>query len=268
MKLQKLLALFFVAIALAVEDIVVQEVDENDQPIGKPYVPSRHPPPPPQHQPQHQPHHGSAPTTGVQTHKAQGQALPTSGIISGRHNSPRFFNNHPSFSNPWQQLASLERELDNMNRAFGEMFPAHQQLLHHQQPYMQALQDPFFGGAGQVELARAESALWRPVVDVVERPDALVFHSELPGVKKEDVEISLRGGNTLVISGKRASRRDVGAKGSRFHSIESSSGAFSRSFRLPANTDKDSIKADFSDGILDVVVPKKVAKLPDRKIEL
>lgn len=267
------LLILFSAVFSASDDILVQEVDENDQPIGKPYVPSRQQPKEPQ-QSGAQAAGGPAP----QTHSGYGQSLPTSGVISNRLSgkpsdrgslAPARYNSLFRGLNPWQQIASLERELDLMNRMFGDFLPYQHPLQPFFEP-LQALQDPLFASPSALDLARTVSDLtpWRPVMDVVERADALVFHSELPGVKKEDVEINLRGGDTLVISGKRASRREIGEKGTRFHSVESSSGTFSRSFRLPANTDKDNIKAEFNDGILDVVVPKKVAKVPDRKIEL
>ncbi len=81
----------------------------------------------------------------------------------------------------------------------------------------------------------------------------ITIRAELPGVKKEDVKITLEGG-VIRISGERKDERKD--KGTRFHRIESFHGVFSRSFTLPENVDAKAIKAASEDGVLMVHLPK------------
>jgi HSP20 family protein len=102
---------------------------------------------------------------------------------------------------------------------------------------------------------------WLPAVDVRETPDAWVFNVDLPGVKDEDVEISLTG-NRLTISGQREEeRRDERDK---VHSYERAYGSFTRSFTLPDGTDPDNVQADMKGGVLTVSVPKRPEVKPRR----
>jgi HSP20 family protein len=100
-----------------------------------------------------------------------------------------------------------------------------------------------------------------PPVDVRETADAFVFRADLPGVKEDDVEISLTG-NRLTINGQR--QEETREEGSRYHSYERSYGSFSRSFTLPDGADADSVRADMKDGVLDITVPKRPEVKPRR----
>lgn len=93
---------------------------------------------------------------------------------------------------------------------------------------------------------------WVPPVDLREENDKLVLEMELPGLKKDDVEISLEN-NVLTIKGERKFEKEE--KKENFHKIERSYGKFSRSFSLPTTVKPDGIDASLKDGILTVYLP-------------
>jgi HSP20 family protein len=94
---------------------------------------------------------------------------------------------------------------------------------------------------------------WMPKVDVSENEQAYVIKAEIPGVKKEDVKVSLEEG-VLTLQGERHQEKE--RKGARFHRVERSYGHFMRSFSLPGNVDEAHLKAHFHDGLLEVDIPK------------
>jgi HSP20 family protein len=107
-------------------------------------------------------------------------------------------------------------------------------------------------------------AAWTPGVDVVEEPDAYVFHADLPGVPKENVEITFED-NILTIAGARE-RREESNQG-QYRRIERRYGRFTRSFALPSQVDTAKVDASFHDGVLVIRVPKaETAKA--RKIKI
>jgi HSP20 family protein len=97
------------------------------------------------------------------------------------------------------------------------------------------------------------NAVWSPVVDIYEDEGNYVFKVELPGLTKEDIELSLEN-RTLTLRGERKMEKDV--KEEDYHLIERSYGRFVRSFTLPTFVEQDKISADFKEGILEVVLPK------------
>lgn len=101
--------------------------------------------------------------------------------------------------------------------------------------------------------------------EVRETEDAFVFKADVPGIKKEDIEINLRG-HRLTISGKRD--QEVEDKSNdRYYTYERSYGSFQRVFTLPEHVDLDHIRSNLQDGVLSVVVPK-TAGAQSRKIEI
>ncbi len=120
--------------------------------------------------------------------------------------------------------------------------------------------DPFaeLGVAGRGQLAFA------PSFEVKETKDAYVFKADLPGIREEDLEISLTG-NRLTVSGKRDEEKHQ--EDDRFYAYERSYGSFSRSFTLPEGVDPDHAQADLSNGVLTVNVPKRPEVKP-RKIDV
>ena len=93
---------------------------------------------------------------------------------------------------------------------------------------------------------------WIPPVDLHETPAAYVVTAELPGLKREDLEIHLVDGS-LALSGVRP-EREVACE--QYHRVERGHGSFSRTFHLPVPVDADGILADLRDGILTVTCPK------------
>jgi HSP20 family protein len=92
-----------------------------------------------------------------------------------------------------------------------------------------------------------------PAVDLVEKDDKFSVSIELPGLKREDVKVTLQE-NTLTISGTK--NRESETRGDRYHRIERSFGSFCRTVNLPTGVDLSGIKADFKDGILTVQLSK------------
>jgi HSP20 family protein len=81
-----------------------------------------------------------------------------------------------------------------------------------------------------------------------------VFKADLPGVKKEELEITTTG-NRLQISGKRETERET--KNDTVYAYERQSGSFTRSFTLPDGADVEHAKSELKDGVLSLVIPKK-----------
>lgn len=103
-----------------------------------------------------------------------------------------------------------------------------------------------------------------PAVDIRETPEKLVISTELPGLDKKDVHITLEN-QVLTIAGERTFEKEV--KDETCHRIERSYGTFSRSFTLPANLQTDKVDAKFDKGVLTIQVPKAEESKP-RKISI
>ena len=105
---------------------------------------------------------------------------------------------------------------------------------------------------------------WFPPVDILEHGDELVMIADLPGVRRDDIDISVEN-RTLTLAGE---RRDPGeAKDSTVYRNERPTGKFTRTFSLPATVEVTRITADYKDGVLRVALPKAEAARP-RRIEI
>lgn len=112
----------------------------------------------------------------------------------------------------------------------------------------------------------SDSRFFSPRVDILEDEKHFELHVSLPGMKKEDIKIDLKN-DVLSISGERKlSRKEE--KETRYHLVETAYGSFSRSFNLPETVSKESISAEFKDGILQLVLPKTEPKDNSVKIEV
>ena len=100
---------------------------------------------------------------------------------------------------------------------------------------------------------------WAPAVDIFEQEGNIVLRAELPGVDPKDVDIRLEN-NVLSLRGER--KVDSEIKRENYHRVERAYGSFSRSFTLPSVVDQAKIKADYKDGILSVVLPKREESKP------
>src|ERR1041385_3166851 len=94
---------------------------------------------------------------------------------------------------------------------------------------------------------------WLPTVDLYEDRDRLVVKAELPGMKKEDIDISLEG-EVLTLSGERK-EEEVFDKAETYRS-ERFLGKFQRTLTLPMSVDASKVQASYKDGILTVTLPK------------
>jgi HSP20 family protein len=103
---------------------------------------------------------------------------------------------------------------------------------------------------------------WVPAVDVFEKDDKFVVKAELPGMKEEDVDVSVVG-DTLSIKGEKKTETEV--KEEDYYRSERTYGSFYRSIPLPSTVDVDKIEASFEDGVLEVTLPKS-AKVKPKKI--
>ncbi len=124
---------------------------------------------------------------------------------------------------PFRDLFSIQRELD---RAFGELS----------------------GEEG------TERGSWLPTVDISETEEQIKIRAEVPGVKKEDINLNIED-NVLSISGEK--KVEEKEEKENYHRVERSFGCFKRSIYLPDISDQKNIKAQYNDGVLTVSIPKK-----------
>ena len=102
---------------------------------------------------------------------------------------------------------------------------------------------------------------WAPALDISERKDAYLVTVELPGLKPEDLDITMEDG-LLTIQGERQFTAESSEQ--QFHRVERRYGAFRRSITLPAQVQADQIEASFEDGVLQILVPKAEEATPKR----
>jgi HSP20 family protein len=105
---------------------------------------------------------------------------------------------------------------------------------------------------------------WAPAVDIVESPQEFLLKAELPDVKKEDIKVSVHGGQ-LRIEGEKKQEKEE--KDRKYHRVERFHGSFLRSFTLPENVDGSKLSAEFKDGVLHVHLPKTEKATP-RAVEV
>ncbi len=116
------------------------------------------------------------------------------------------------------------------------------------------------------ELMPREEAerVFAPVVDVYETDQDLVVKAELPGVKKENLEVSIRD-NALYIKGEKKEEKEE--KTETYHRVERVYGRFERTIPLPTDIKLESAKAEFKDGVLEIRIPKAEGA-KEKKIEI
>jgi HSP20 family protein len=118
--------------------------------------------------------------------------------------------------------------------------------------------DAFFGQSEQ------QARRWVPPMDLVEAEDHFVLKADLPGLSDGDVNIEVQDGS-LTISGERKAKHEQHERG--WYRIERAFGSFNRSLTLPDGVDPDRIEASFSNGVLQVRIPKPEERKP-RRIEI
>lgn len=126
---------------------------------------------------------------------------------------------------PWKGMDSLRQEMD---RVFERFFEPRWDVLE-------------------------STGEWAPKVDMSETKDAIVVTAEIPGVEQKDINVSLQDG-VLTLKGEKHHEKEE--KDEKYHRVERSWGAFTRSFRLPAAVESDKVAATFKDGTLTIKLPK------------
>ncbi len=107
--------------------------------------------------------------------------------------------------------------------------------------------------------AGSDDRAWMPSVDVIEKNGDYQFKAELPGMKKEDIQVVFNDGE-LVIRGER--KWEDEEKKENYRRVERRYGKFERRFALPVEVKSDDVKAEYKDGVLNIVVPKIEAPKP------
>lgn len=133
---------------------------------------------------------------------------------------------------PWSDILTLRREMNDL-----------------------------IDGLGASTRSEPGQVVWAPSVNVREDEERLTIEAELPGVREEDVNVSLED-DVLTIAGEKREeqRRDK----DNFHVLERRYGRFERSFAVGRNIDPSKIEATFRDGVLKVVLPKPEESRPRR----
>jgi len=124
--------------------------------------------------------------------------------------------------------------------------------------------DRFFPSRDQDQESSSPQTVWRPRMDLIETEDAYRLHLDMPGMSRDELNISYKD-NELVVSGERTSERTD--ENEEFVRVERSFGQFRRSFTLPHTVDAKTISATYVNGVLTVTVPKTETVKP-RQIEI
>jgi HSP20 family protein len=143
----------------------------------------------------------------------------------------------------WHPLRELDEIRRDMDRMFGDF-----------------LEPP------RRRAQRFRGGLAAPSVELVDRGTEVVLRAELPGVRKEDVDLTVHD-EAITVMGE--FKRDETVKDEDYYFSERRYGHFERTVPLPEEVDADRAKASFKDGVLEVVLPKKEeAKPRERKLKV
>lgn len=151
----------------------------------------------------------------------------------------------PAFFGGAQPFMLMQRMAEDMDRLFGQFG---------------------LGRTGFTLSPALDQPLWSPPVELFERGNNLVVRADLPGVKKEDLNIEIQD-DLLTISGERRSEEEENREG--FYRSERSYGSFYRSIPLPNEVKADQVNASFRDGVLEVTLPSpRQEERKAKKIEI
>ena len=125
---------------------------------------------------------------------------------------------------------------------------------------MERLFDEMLGrGMWRTSEERPLRGSWVPAINILEREDSMVITADLPGLRAEDVEVTVEEG-TLSIRGER--KLEEAAEGETYHRVERLYGVFERTFTLPNSVDVGKIEARFSNGEMLLTLPKREESKP------
>ncbi len=128
---------------------------------------------------------------------------------------------------------------------------------------MEETMSGFFGSPSFQRILPYEQR-WMPAIDMYEKDDRFVVKVELPGMEKDEIDISVTG-NMLTIKGERKEEREK--KEENYYLSERSYGRFFRNIPLPSNADANKIEATFNDGVLEIDIPK-MPESQAKKVEI
>lgn len=115
------------------------------------------------------------------------------------------------------------------------------------------IMDEFFNDA-----IANQTSTFTPNINISETDDIVSIEVDIPGMKKEDIQLDIENG-ALSVRGERKNKREE--DGRTFHRVETQYGTFERSFQLPDHVDEESVEATYNDGILQIDMKKKEEKL-------
>ena len=138
-----------------------------------------------------------------------------------------------SFYNPFSDLMRLHNELNEL-------------LDYSFEPFVEK----------QTELLATN---WAPAIDILESKDSVLVKADLPGINKEDLDIIVED-KTLILKGEKKFDNEFNDNG--YIRTERFAGFFQRSISLPADIDNSLVKAEYTNGVLELTLPKKEASKP------
>jgi HSP20 family protein len=147
-------------------------------------------------------------------------------------------------SSPFQLMRRMTEEMD---RTFDRLFED-------------------FGFRGRSGLSSARAGMWAPRIEAFQKEDQFIVRAELPGLKKDDVEVNVTE-DAITIQGQREEEHEQKQEG--FYHSERSYGSFYRTIPLPQGVIGDSAKASFKDGVLEIRLqapPNEVSR--GRRVEI
>lgn len=151
---------------------------------------------------------------------------------------------------PWNWLDDRD-EFDSAGNAL--LYP-----FSRMQREIERMADSVSGGSREVNGQRMVG----PEVNISESDEAYHLEFDLPGVNKDDLDVTFEKGR-LILRGERRSQKEE--KGQRFRRVEKRYGSFERTLSLPDNIDSESIQARFENGVLELTIPKKLQGPEQRK---
>jgi HSP20 family protein len=151
-------------------------------------------------------------------------------IVRGMFNSPNW-----GWQSPFEEMEAMRRRIDHLNRLF----------------------------TGDSSTARAGAGVY-PLINVTENADNYFVRAELPGLRAEDIDISITG-NSLALSGNREIAGE--AAEAKYHRREREGGKFSRVIELPEHVDPDQATAKMKNGVITITLPKAESAKP-RQIQV
>ncbi|WP_333655495.1 Hsp20/alpha crystallin family protein [Dissulfurispira sp.] len=146
----------------------------------------------------------------------------------------------------WSPLKELEEMRKDMDRLFGEFFSP---ITRRRRGWL-----------------KPEMGVIVPNIDMYDRKNEIVVKAELPGVAKEDIDLTITK-DSLTLKGE--ARKEEEIKEEDYYAAEISYGSFTRTIALPAEVDSEKAKASFKNGVLEIVLPKREEARPKEiKIEV